>query len=153
MTSLIDSAAYPAEGFAALYHSRWRIEEAFKRLKHRLALENTSGLSWLAAQQDFGAKILADSCPRGYNLHSLTVHEAGNFAAIKDGYKVNRSYAFSHLKRCLPRWLLVAMPTLEQFAAALTEIAKNLVAVVAGISKPRPDHPKPHRKHAYKSTL
>jgi len=41
ITSLLDSVAYPAEGFADLYHSRWRIEEAFKRLKHRMALENT----------------------------------------------------------------------------------------------------------------
>lgn len=57
MTSLLDGAAYPAADFSGLYHSRWRIEEAFKRLKHRMALENTSGLSWLAAQQDFGAKF------------------------------------------------------------------------------------------------
>ncbi len=146
MTSLLDSSTYPATDFAALYHSRWRIEEAFKRLKHRLALENTSGLSWLAAQQDFGAKMLAD------NLHSLTVHEAGAYETIKEGYKINRTYAFSHLKRCLPRWLLSIIPTVDEFVAALTEIAKNLVGFVPYASKPRPKHPKPHRKHAYKST-
>jgi hypothetical protein len=125
---------------------QWGIEEAFKRLKHRLALENTSGLSWLAAQQDFGAKMLAD------NLHSLTVHEAEAYEAIKEGYKINRTYAFSHLKRCLPRWLLSIIPTVDEFVAALTEIAKNLVGFVPYASKPRPKHPKPHRKHAYKST-
>lgn len=146
MTSLLDSIAYPVAGFSALYHSRWRIEEAFKRLKHRLALENTSGLSWLAAQQDFGAKILAD------NLHSLTVLEAGNYEPIKEGYKINRTYAFSHLKRCLPRWLLLAMPTVEIFVTTLAEILKNLIVFVPEMSKPRPKHPKPHRKHAYKST-
>ena len=146
MTSLLDGLAYPAGDFAALYHSRWRIEEAFKRLKHRLALENTSGLSWLAAQQDFGAKILAD------NLHSLAAHEAEAYQTIKEGYKINRTYAFSHLKRCLPRWLLLLMPTGEQLAAALKEIAKNLIRVVPDVSKPRPQHPKPHRKQAYKST-
>ncbi|MDD3609129.1 MAG: hypothetical protein PHI49_05185 [Halothiobacillaceae bacterium] len=32
----------PPSYFAALYHGRWRIEDAFKRRKHRLALENTS---------------------------------------------------------------------------------------------------------------
>ncbi|MBP8786926.1 MAG: transposase, partial [Azonexus sp.] len=36
MTSLLDTARYPATSFSALYHSRWRIEEAFKRIKHRL---------------------------------------------------------------------------------------------------------------------
>ncbi|MDD5277502.1 MAG: hypothetical protein PHR16_15660 [Methylovulum sp.] len=60
-------------------------------------MENTSGLSWLAAQQYFGAKMLAD------NLHSLAVHEAGAFGTIKEGYKINRTYAFSHIKR----WVVV----------------------------------------------
>ena len=113
MTSLLDGLAYPAADFAELYHSRWRIEEAYKRLKHRMALENTSGLSWLAAQQDFGAKTLAD------NLHALTVLEAAGYEAIKTGYKINRTYTFSHLKRCLPRWLLIALPTTEQLYATL----------------------------------
>jgi len=146
MTSLLDSVAYPVSDFAALYHSRWRIEEAFKRLKHRLALENTSGLSWLAAQQDFGAKIMAD------NLHSLTVLEAEDYETLKTGYKINRTYTVSHLKRCLPRWLLIALPTLEEMAKTLIELAKNLIRFIPNVSKPRPEHPKPHRKHAYKST-
>jgi hypothetical protein len=56
MTSLLDPVAFPAAAFADLYHGRWRIEEAFKRIKHRLQLEHTSGLSWHAARQDFGAR-------------------------------------------------------------------------------------------------
>jgi len=146
MTSLLDSITYPAGDFAALYHSRWRIEEAFKRLKQRMALENTSGLSWLAAQQDFGAKIMVD------NLNALTVLEAENYGTLKTGYKINRTYAFSHLNRCLPRWLLISLPTLEHWLKTLTELAKNLIKFEPGASKPRPKHPKPHRKHAYKST-
>lgn len=146
MTSLLDVMDYPASAFGALYHSRWRIEEAFKRLKHRLAWENTSGLSWLAAQQDFAAKVVAD------NLHALTVLEALDSASIPDGYKVNRTYAFAHLKRCLPRWLLMAMPSAEQFAAVVAELARNLIRFVPNATKPRPPHVKPHRKHAYKST-
>jgi hypothetical protein len=145
MTSLIDCVAYPATDFAALYHSRWRIEETFKRLKHRLALENTSGLSWLAAQQDFGAKVLAD------NLDALAIQAATGQADIPAGYKINRTYAFAHLKRCLPRWLLIAVPSLAAIVAATAELAKNLVQFKPGASKPRPVHPKPHRKHAYKS--
>jgi hypothetical protein len=70
MTSLLDATTYPATLFADLYHARWRIEEAFKRIKHRLKLEHLSGLSWLAAQQDFGAKMLCD------NLNALAVSAA-----------------------------------------------------------------------------
>jgi hypothetical protein len=33
MTSLLDAVAFPADVFGALYHGRWRIEEAFPRLK------------------------------------------------------------------------------------------------------------------------
>ena len=146
LTSLLDTAAYPAADFAVLYHARWRIEEAFKRLKHRLALENTSGLSWLAAQQDFGAKILAD------NLDALTVLAATEQESLPDDYKINRTYAFAHLKRCLPRWLLKTLPTPLQFAAVLAELARNLIRILPDAMKPRPEHPKPHRKHAYKST-
>lgn len=61
MTDLLDTAAYPRALFGDLYHDRWRIEEAFKRLKHRLNLEHVSGLSQLAAMQDFAAKILCDN--------------------------------------------------------------------------------------------
>ncbi|MEF8720628.1 MAG: transposase [Candidatus Accumulibacter necessarius] len=73
VTSLLNLDAYPAGDFGALYHSRWRIEEALTRIKHRLALEQLSGLSWLATQQDFGARILCD------NLNALAVHAASEF--------------------------------------------------------------------------
>ncbi|MDP2832774.1 MAG: hypothetical protein Q8Q28_05670, partial [Pseudomonadota bacterium] len=71
---------------------------------------------------------------------------------IPDGYKLNRTYAFAHLKRCLPRWLIVALPSTEQVMTVFAELAKNLIHFVAGATKPRPAHPKPHRKHGYKST-
>ena len=48
-----------------LCHQRWRIEEAFKRIKHRLHLEAVSGLSQQALIIDVAAKILA------YNITSL----------------------------------------------------------------------------------
>lgn len=146
MTSLRDAGAYPAAGFADLYHPRWRIEEVFKRLKQRLALENTSGLSWLAAQQDFGARILAD------NLHALAASGATEQADVPAGYKVNRTYAFALLKRCLPRWLLRARPQTVLLMTVFSEIARHLIQFKPGASKPRPQHPKPHLKQGYKST-
>lgn len=46
----------PAHLFGELYHQRWRVEEAFKRLKHRLKLESVSGLSRQALIIDVAAK-------------------------------------------------------------------------------------------------
>lgn len=121
MTSLLDAEALPAADFAELYHRRWRIEEAFKRLKMRLALENTSGPSWLAAKQDFGAKVLAD------NLHSVVVLESVEQNAVPYQYKINRTYAFTCLRRCLPRWLLGEPQLTRTLLIVLARIAHNLV--------------------------
>ena len=42
MTNLFDTERFPAGAFGDLHQKRWRIEEAFKRLKHRLNLEHVS---------------------------------------------------------------------------------------------------------------
>ena len=58
ITSLVDTEKYPYEVFKELYHCRWQVEEAYKKDKHRLQLENFSGNSVIAIQQDFHANIL-----------------------------------------------------------------------------------------------
>jgi hypothetical protein len=57
----LDTQAWPRHLFAELYHLRWRLEEAFKRFKHRLLLECVSGLSRHALIIDVATKILADN--------------------------------------------------------------------------------------------
>jgi hypothetical protein len=155
MTSLLDETAYPAAEFADLYHARWRIEEAFKRIKHRLALEQLSGISWLAAQQDFGAKLLCD------NLNALAVYAAAPEPITRSGkptptenpslYKVNRTYGFAALKRSLPLWFLQALPSPEDLIRLFAQLLKNVVRYIPGASKPRTKSTKPHRHIAYKS--
>jgi hypothetical protein len=147
VTSLLDLHAYPAAAFGALYHSRWRIEEAFKRLKHRLALEQLSGMSWLAAEQDFGAKILCD------NLNALAVHAASQSldADIRGRYFINRGDAFSRIKRTLGRWLLQGLDALDNIDAVFQQLLKNLVQIKSGRSYPRKFTQKPHLAHARKN--
>ena len=67
---------FPAEVFGDLYHQRWRIEEAYKRLKHRGKLESVSGLSQHAVLIDVYAKVLAD------NLSSLVCQGASEEADL-----------------------------------------------------------------------
>jgi len=148
MTSLLDERAFPASSFFDLYHYRWRVEEAFKRIKHRLNLEHLSGTSWLAAQQDFGAKMLCD------NLNALVVYCATDHTEEFDnesGYRINRNYAFSHLKTCLSRWILKALPSVNQVISIFNELSKNLIRFIKNASKPRPKQSKPHKHQAYKS--
>lgn len=145
MTSLLDSEAFPASVFGALYHGRWRIEEAFRRLKHRLGLEHTSGLSWHAANQDFGAKAVFD------NLNALAAYVATDAHLDPDStWKINRTQAIDKIKRQIGRWLLAAGATTRRLKPLIKEISANLQKYVAGRSKPRPPQRKPHGYHAYK---
>ena len=128
-----------------LYHGRWRIEEAFKRIKHRLQLEHTSGLSWHAARQDFGAKAVFD------NLNALAAYVATN-TLLDPGstYKINRTLEIDKIKRQIGRWLLAATATTRRLKPILEEIALNLQKFVPNRSQPRKPQPKPHLSHAYK---
>lgn len=144
MTSLLD--ACPGD-FTDLYHRRWRIEEAFKRLKDRLNLEHTSGLTWLAACQDVGAKMVCD------NLNALAAYLATEQLIEPDSpWRVNRTMAFSHLRRLLPSVLAGVLRMTARMAAELfREITKNLQKFIPGRSRPRPKRPKPRKSHAYKT--
>lgn len=146
VTSLLDQDAFPATAFGALYHARWRIEEAFKRIKHRLALEQLSGMSWLAAQQDFGAKILCD------NINALAVQAANESldADTRGRYFINRGDAFVRLKRTLGRWLLYGLDALHNIASLLDQLRANLVQIKPGRSYPRQFTEKPHLSVAYR---
>ena len=61
MATNLPAQDFPASVFGDLYHQRWRIEEAFKRLKQRLKLECVSGLTQQALLVDVAAKVLADN--------------------------------------------------------------------------------------------
>lgn len=153
MTSLLEPDAFPVTAFLELYHSRWRIEEAFKRLKHHLNLEHLSGLTWLAAQQDFGAKVLCDNL-NAFAVYCATdgVGEVQLDTEKPTVYRINRTYAFAHLKPCLSRWILKILPAIDQVIAVFDELLKNLIQFIKGRSNPRPRRPKPHMHHAYRPT-
>jgi len=55
-TSLRDMLVCPAHTFAAIYGSRWKIEEAFETIKQRLHLEGVSGELPCAIEQEIHVK-------------------------------------------------------------------------------------------------
>ena len=144
MTSLLDSRRYPATSFGALYHQRWRVEEAFKRLKHRLRLEAVTGLDYLALQQDFGAKILADNlCTLLSDLDAP--HDDGRAS------RPNRVYALGALKPILGACLLRIRCCLDSLAGVLEVIHQTRCRIQPSRSYPRPPRKaKPHFHLAYK---
>ena len=144
MTNLLDATRFPASRFADLYHQRWRIEEAFKRLKHRLNLEHVSGLSQLAVEQDVAAKVLCD------NLQALTTLEARGNDELPDRERINRAYVHTALKPLLPA-LLLGKKVAKLLRNVLKLVAKQTYLHRENLSKPRKPGPKPHKHMTQKN--
>jgi len=144
----LDDVDFPCECFGEIYHKRWRIEEAFKRLKHRYQLEAVSGLSQQALIVDVAAKVLAD------NLASLMCATA--LAQRPDSTEplrrqCNRSYAAQAMLRMLPSVLMFVGDVLATIHDTLDLLRRTTNRIVPGRSSPRPDHHvKPHARYAYK---
>jgi len=142
----LDALAAPAEAFGQLYHQRWRIEEAFKRLKLRQHLESVSGLTQQAVLIDVAAKVLADNlatllCAAAAEQHDLPAQSR----------RCNRSYAAQLLPRLLPRILLFVGDVLATIDDAITLLGTVTQRFTPGRSRPRPpNHVKPHPRYAYK---
>lgn len=165
----LDANTWPCALFAELYHLRWRIEEAFKRLKHRLRLECVSGLSQHALIIDVAAKILADNLAA--LLCAQAMRESATITASADSptapharpdevpaddtsvqLRCNRSYAAAYLQHALPRLLLMIGDFCATLRDTLRHLARNTQRFIKGRTCPRPaHHVKPHPNLAYKS--
>lgn len=147
-TSLHDAQQYPAGEFCALYAQRWAIEEWFKLLKCRLAVEHFGGESPLAIEQEFHARLLLA------NVAAVLAASAQAQRApdARQRSQPNLAYALSALRRLLPRWLLVpACANAKAIGALLDLLARTVERQRPGRSYPR-KRPlvKPRRFRAYK---
>jgi hypothetical protein len=138
-TSIFDETI-TAQEFGELYHMRWRIEELCKDIKCKLGVEEFTGRSIHAVEQDIFANILL------LNIYTLFNHTANLHIKEVSGGKaqVNAKKSIDDCRRGLI--LLIA----GQFAQMLNSYAiwytkrlnKNQAAVRAGRKAPR----KPYRK-------
>lgn len=88
---------FAAAVFADLYHQCWRIEEGFKRLKHRAKLESVCGPALQALLKEVAAKVLAA------HVGSLLCNASGEQADLVGRQRVcNRADAAPLLQRVLP---------------------------------------------------
>ena len=138
MTNLFDAVRFPAAAFGDLYHKRWRIEEAFKRLKGRLNLEHVSGLSQQAVVQDVDAKIMCDNLQ---TLAALTAHDQADLRTVD---RINHAYAHTALKPAMPA-LLLGKQVAKHLRAVLKLLEKHTYLHRENQSKPRKSRPKPHK--------
>jgi hypothetical protein len=146
LTSLTEDVASVAE-LADLYHGRWRIEEAFKRLKHRLGLESVSGLSQHALLVDVATKVLAD------NLAALLNRAVPMASGEPEGVRrqVNRAAAAKLFSRSIGPMLLIAGSIAQGIHDWVITLSRCWTRHIPGRSRPRnPAHTKPHPSQSYK---
>jgi hypothetical protein len=138
-TSLLDTKAFPSDLFQGLYHGRWDIEEHYKKMKHRIQMENYSGKSKESVYQDFHAKIFS------LNLTAILVHPAQDSvnrerSQKKYPYKVNFTKALSNMKNTI----------VLLFTRSYTvEIVQKLFALFCKNTQPV----RPNRKYSRKRKL
>jgi hypothetical protein len=139
ITSLLDQKTFSSEDIFMLYGKRWDIEEEYKLYKHITEIENFSGESALAIEQDFHATVL--TC----NMTSLLMQEAQDEIDEKhaDGdrkyaYKINRCVAIGTMKNEVVEMLL-GNHNLEAYCSKLKDqMKKSLVPIRPGRSYQRP---------------
>ena len=128
ITSLLDTVAYPAAEFGALYHARWRIEEAFKTLKCRLHLEGFTGELPHAIEQEIHAKILVANITAALCTEAHARLEADK----AEHYRVNQAVAIKHWPDLAVAWIKGGADLLQQKLEAFVEI------LTASLDKLRP---------------
>lgn len=137
-TSLLEETDYPTEEFLGVYHRRWGHETFHLMLKGRLELENFSGRTVEAVQQDVQAAVLLA------NLESVLSEPAQ--AALDEQRraqtqprKVNRANAYHALKDQVLELLSGEVPVEQVLEKLMKLLAGSPVAV-------RPERPVPKRR-------
>ena len=112
VTSLLDEALYPREEFLEVYHWRWQHETYHQLLKGRLDLENWSGQTVAAVQQDVQAAVLVSNVETLLSQEPQEALSAGD-AGRRHPAQVNRAVSYHALKERLLDLLWSPRPLAE----------------------------------------
>lgn len=133
-SSLLDKNAYSATDLKQLYNFRWSKEENYKLFKIALELENFSGHSELAIEQEIWALVFTA------NTASLIIQDAQEeidqehgIKGLKHSYKINKRIAIGSLKDSLIKVLYEEDGNIDGFCERLKKkFKKNLCPVREG---------------------
>lgn len=118
-TSLLDKQQYSRVSISNLYKKRWRVEECYKTLKHRLQLDQFTGTTSWAVRQDYYAKMLLISLCRIMAFDIKPTRKAGQKTKSKTTkpIKINHTYALGRFKKMLLQMLQNAdlVPLVREF--------------------------------------
>lgn len=134
LTSLLNKKIYSHKIFKDLYFKRWNIEEEYDFKKNSIEIENFSGKSCIAVEQDFHATILVG------NVHALLAYEAQNEMGsemignpTKYQYKINRNVSIAILKNSFIEVLIDPEISLSSYCNRVKLLMKrNLIPIRPG---------------------
>lgn len=128
------------QDFKELYFKRWGIETKFDELKGRLQIENFTGDTTIAVEQDFYASIYLS------NMAALAKNEANEKVTLQNkdknlkyDYKINMNILIGKLKDTMVLMLLEDDPDKRKamLRQVMEEISQNVVPIRPGRSNAR----------------
>jgi len=140
LTSLLDQIKFTSNDIFMLYGKRWNIEENYKFYKNIVQIENFSGKSKIAVEQEFYGSIFAGnissllSLEAEIELEEERLKTAGSEKAksLKYGYKANRNILIGIIKDEI-MGVLSGNEDLNEYCNQLkNRIKKNLIPIVPG---------------------
>ncbi len=139
LTSLLSQNIYKTDMFKELYFKRWGVEIAYDVLKNIFDIENFTGLTQIAINQDFFATILTN------NICSLVMNDVmqekvtlyNNEKERKYLYQLNKNFSIGCMKDNLVLMLIKNKHIKKIYDMIEAEIICNLLPIKPNRSFPR----------------
>lgn len=140
VTNLLEEE-FDRQFFKELYFKRWGIEGYYRELKSPLQLENFTGATPIAIEQDFYAAVYLD------NMVSIVKHEANERIRqehqgkqLTHNYQVNANLLIGTLKSCLLQMFLATTPGKREaiFQQMIQEVIRQKIPIRPGRKCGRP---------------
>jgi len=131
ITSFFDSKAYPASLFKELYFKRWGIELEYNILKNIFKIENFSGLTQIAINQDFFATLFTSNIC-SLIMDAIMEDEVTLYNETKERkyiYQLNQSFSIGCMKNSLISMLLKHSRVEKIYEMIQDEIMDNLLPI------------------------
>lgn len=131
ITNLIDEELSIKE-FKALYFKRWGIEVKYDELKNKLQIENFTGDTPIAVEQDFYASIyLSNMVAIAKAEANQKIQQKNEGKNLKYKYKVNTNILIGKLKDSLVTMLLEEHPgkRSKMLSNIMKEISRNVIPI------------------------
>lgn len=131
VTNIFDES-FTVSDFKVLYFKRWGIEVKYNELKNRLQIENFSGETVIAIEQDFYATMYLSNMVSLAKMDANAIIEDKNKDKnLKHEYKVNTNILIGKLKNSLVLMLLEksSIKRSRMLKKIMKEISRNIIPI------------------------